>query len=314
MLDCSALHASLITRTPAITPSRTAGSLANVPRRRPRPSRAVDIRHIEVGEGSGAIRVQIAADRGDFEQAYRLLAVNYQARGYEAPSQQPFRFTPHHILPGTITVVAKRRDRVVATMSQVPDTSLLGLPMESIYGWEIHQLRSQGLRLAEITSLADQDLSPREFLRVFAAMSRLTCQYHHRQGGDSWVITVNPRHRSYYRKVLGFISIGETRSYPNVCDHPAEAFLVDADLMRVNAPRMHREIFGEPLSDAILDAPTRPRDHVAYFAERSTQADRQTLLQINRDVSMFDAPPRWWRGGEFDPADVFDREVAACGS
>src|SRR4051812_9433866 len=41
------------------------------------------------------IRVKIAAERHEFEQAFALIAENYRARGYEAPGEKPFRFTPH---------------------------------------------------------------------------------------------------------------------------------------------------------------------------------------------------------------------------
>ncbi|QDV34773.1 N-acyl amino acid synthase FeeM domain-containing protein [Tautonia plasticadhaerens] len=285
-------------------------------RERRLPSRPEAGRSIAVqGADGGEIRVRIASSRESFAQAFRMIAGSYQARGYESPSPRPYRFTPYHVLPGTITVVAEREGRVVATMSQVPDTSLLGLPMERIYGWEIDQLRSQGLRLAEITSLADRDLSHREFLRVFGAMSRLTCQHHHREGGDSWVITVHPRHRDYYRKVLGFISIGAPRSYPSVRHHPAEGFLVDEDLMRANAPRKHREIFGEPLPDEVLDAPPREAGHVPYFAGRSTQADPEALLRIGREVGSSGAPPRWQEWAEPGPTPANrEHRAAPCGS
>src|SRR5262249_20006370 len=35
------------------------------------------------------IRVKIASERSEFEQAFGLLAANHRARGYEAPSDKP---------------------------------------------------------------------------------------------------------------------------------------------------------------------------------------------------------------------------------
>src|SRR4051812_17417869 len=74
------------------------------------------------------VKVKIAATRDEFEQASRLLPCQYQARGYEEPGPKLFRFPPYHALPETTTFVAKCGDRVIATVSQVPDTTLLGLP------------------------------------------------------------------------------------------------------------------------------------------------------------------------------------------
>ena len=116
-----------------------------------------------------SIVVGLARERVEFEQAFRLLAVNYQARGYDGPGPRPFRFTPFHVLPDTTTFVAKDVGKVVATLSLVPDTRLLGLPMESIFGPEVEALRREGRRTGEVTGLADRDLSPREFLPVFMA-------------------------------------------------------------------------------------------------------------------------------------------------
>jgi hypothetical protein len=243
-----------------------------------------------------SIRVKIASRQEEYQQAFRLLTANYQARGYEASSTKLFRFTPFHVLPDTVTFVALDGDQVVATLSLVPDTSLLGLPMECIYGEEIETLRRQGRRLAEATSLADKHLSTHEFILVFSAMIKLAMQYHLRNGGDTWVITVNPRHSNYYRRVLGFVPMGPRRTYPTVQDHPAEAFLLDVPGMKANAPTMHQSALGEPLPDAVLTAPCRPPEHSRYFGERSTQADRRTIRDIQLFVEQFGSPPRWLEG------------------
>ena len=88
--------------------------------------------------------------------------------------------------------------------------------METIYGPEVAQLRQAGLRPAEAISLADTDLTVREFIQVFKALIKLGMQYHARRGGDNcWIITVNPRHSSFYQKVLGFDSAGTTAQLPH---------------------------------------------------------------------------------------------------
>lgn len=92
---------------------------------------------------SRAIRVKIASKRDEFEQAFRMIAERYKAKGYDRPDSGPYHFTPYHTLPGTVTFVAKDGDRVVATLSMVPDNDVLGLPMESIYGDEVAALRRE---------------------------------------------------------------------------------------------------------------------------------------------------------------------------
>lgn len=239
-----------------------------------------------------SITVKIASEPDEWEQAFQLVASNYQERGYDDGTGKPFRFTPYHALPDTTIFVAKREGRVVATFSLVPDNSLLGLPMESLYGAEIADLRKQGRRMAEVTSLAVADLSQREFLQVFTTLIKLLQQYHVSRGGDSWVITVNPRHRNFYCKVLGFEQLGPCKAYAAVGDAPAEAYLLDRDLMRSNAPRAYENNFGEWLPSSILTGVALPRPFVRYFGSASSQTDEQRIHEILETIAV--ASPRAW--------------------
>ena len=243
-----------------------------------------------------SIAIKIASEQAEWEQVFQLLADNYRARGYEVEGSQPFRFTPYHVLPDTMIFVAKHQERILATLSLVPDTSLLGLPMESIYGDEVADLRRQGRCLGEATSLADSDLSSREFLQAFQAMIKLGMQYHVTRGGDTFVITVNPRHGGFYQKVLGFVPLGSCRAYPSVMDHPAEAYLVDRKLMEANAPKMYHEVFGELLPRQVLAPPAWSAERVRYFGTRSTQTDAEMIDRLLLSVELLGSPPRaGWR-------------------
>jgi hypothetical protein len=239
-----------------------------------------------------AITVKVASEPDEWEQVFQLVSANYQERGYEAVSGKPFRFTQYHALPDTTIFVAKRGKTVVATFSLVPDNRLLGLPMESIYGAEIADLRRQGRRMAEVTSLAVADLSQREFLQVFTTLIKVLQQYHVSRGGDSWVITVNPRHRNFYCKVLGFQPLGACKNYAAVGDAPAEAYLLDRDLMRTNAPRSYEFSFGQWLPSSVLTGVSLPRPFIRYFGSASSQTDEGLIAQILSTVAF--ASPRSW--------------------
>jgi len=239
------------------------------------------------------IEVKIASEREEWEEAFELVAGNYRARGYEAASQKRFRFTPYHALPDTVTFVAKQAGHVVATFSIVPDNTLLGMPMESVYGQEIADLRLKGHRMAETTSLADTGLSVREFLQVFVALIKLAIQYHHTQGGNTYVITVNPRHKAFYAKVLGFQPLGPCRSYATVQDAPAEALWGNPAVVLANAPRMHEEIFGKPLPPQALMAPKMSRDLVRQFTNLSSQGDPACVEDLIAYRDRYGSPRRW---------------------
>jgi hypothetical protein len=242
---------------------------------------------------SRPIEVKIASTASEWEQAFELAASSYQTRGYETPGLSRLRFTPYHALPDTRTFVAKHEDRVVATLSVVMDNTSLGLPMEDIYPDEIATLRQQGRRLAETTTLADSGLGIREFIHVFLSLIKLAMHYHRRQRGDTPVIVVNPRHRQFYTKMLGFVRLGPVRTYSSVQNHPAEAFWIDYALLKVNAPKIYRDIFGTSLPRNTLFAPKIPRSLVRQFSEQSSLCEPEEIEKILALRKQYRSMRRW---------------------
>jgi len=226
------------------------------------------------------MQVKIATEPHEWEQAFRLVAEGYRARGYEAADSRKLRFTPYHALAGTVTFVATHDTRVIATLTLVPDNSLLGLPLEVLYAAEIAELRRAGRRLVEVTSLADEGLGLREFPPIFTALMRIMSQYGIRRQADTWVITINPRHRLFYTRIMGFVPLGPQRQYASVQNHPAEAFMLDVPLLKANAPRMYTALFGEQLPDEALTACPMPPDVIRALAKESSHVDEQTIGRL----------------------------------
>jgi hypothetical protein len=239
------------------------------------------------------IQVKLASERQEWEEAFHLVAANYRARGYEPASSKRLRLTAYHALSDTTTFVAKHEGTVVTTFSLVADNTLLGLPMESIYGPEIATARQRGRKMAEVTSLADAGLSVREFLQVFTALIRLMKQYHVSRGGNTWVIAVNPRHRNFYCKVLGYQSLGPCKPYAVVGDAPAEAYWLDRDMMRAGNPKSYDDIFGRPVPVGSLVRKPMPADLLRRFADDSTQTDVKQVQDILDYERHYGSPRRW---------------------
>jgi hypothetical protein len=250
-------------------------------------------RPVPVTGVSREICVKIATTQSEWEDAFRLVALTYRSRGYEPEDTRDLRFTPFHALPDTVTFVAKHGNEVVATLSLVLDNVLLGLPMEGLYGPEVAGLRGAGRRLVEVTSLADQSLSLREFTPVFLALMRLMSQYGIRQNADTWAITINPRHRLFYTRVMGFVPLGEQRAYPSVQNHPAEAYMLDFEQLKTHNPDMLQKIFGEWLGHESLTACPMPCSLVRAFSARSRHADQETIQRIFQHVAERGTARRW---------------------
>lgn len=242
---------------------------------------------------SRSIEVKIASTESEWEQAFELAASNYQARGYEEPGANRLRFTPYHALPDTFTLVAKHADEVVMTYTIVQDNELLGLPMEDAYADEIASLRRQRRRLWEATTLADKGLSTREFLKTFFTLIKLSFQFHVFHGGDSFAMVVNPRHRKFYTKILGFIPLGSLRTYAAVQNAPAEAFLLDKHLQKENAPDYYQFMFGELLPPESLVPVRMPRSLIRSFSRRSIHCDPQMIERILAYTDKHGSTRRW---------------------
>jgi hypothetical protein len=239
------------------------------------------------------ITVELAATRHDWEDALHLVAGNYQQRRYETGHTCDLRFTSYHALPDTVVTIAKEHGRVLATMSVFVDNTLLGLPMDDLYAAELRPLRAAGRRLCEAGCLASRDLNLREFMAVFEALIRLVWQHHVAEGGDTVVISCNPRHRLYYTRVLGCEPMGGVRAYAAVENHPAEAFVLHVDRLRQYSPAMYAKIFGCPLPAAALTRPQLPADLVRYFAHHSARADACLVEHVLRHTQTYGSRRRW---------------------
>ena len=240
------------------------------------------------------IFVKIASNRQELRAAFELVARNYLAVGYEGSMSCKVRFTPYHALPDSVTFIAKHAHQVLMTFTLVPDNTLLGLPLEALYREEVARLRRSRRRLAEVISLAaDKDLDVREFRPVFLSLSRLLFQYHLTHGGDTLVITVNPHHSKYYTKMMGYEPLGPRRSYPAVEGHPAEAYMLDVDLARRNAPKTHAAIFDQWVPGAsLLSRPIQP--HLIRFLSDEASDSAKEQIRETFDLDAYLRSPRRW--------------------
>jgi hypothetical protein len=201
---------------------------------------------------------KIASTRHEWEAALGLVYKVYVRSGLIRLNRHQMRITPHHALPSTELLLAVEGNKILGTLSIVGDGEL-GLPMETIYAEEVEQRRRQGLRLAEVSCLAD---GREESSQSFAMISRLmamTAQCASHRGVDQLLIAVHPRHARFYERFLAFQVIGGQRTYASVCDHPAVAMAMDLESLSFDHPRAYRRLYGVPFDDDHLEY--RPVSH-----------------------------------------------------
>jgi hypothetical protein len=211
------------------------------------------------------LRYKIASTREEREAAFHLVYNSYLQAGLGEENYYQMRVTPYHLTDHSEVFVAKRGDKVVFTMTLIVDGSDLGVPMASVYGDEVDRLRNQGLRLGEVSCLADCQRHVKEFFPIFLATSRLMVQYARYRGLDALVAAVHPRHARFYHRFMDFQFFGLRKTYPTVRNHPAVALWLEFARIDREIPAQHKFFFGEKIPYQHLVPQPISEDEREYF-------------------------------------------------
>lgn len=207
----------------------------------------------------------LARSRSQREGAFRLVYDSYLRSGLGAPNPFEMRVTPYQLHEATQIFVGQLQELVVSTVTLVPDCEE-GLPMESIYPLEIEALRAQGVRLAEVSCLADRRKDPRRFLPAFCQLTRVMAQYARRQGIDELLVAVHPRHARFYSRYLGFQQIGGLAACDYVQGRPAVALSFNFDRFDRERPPCYSTFFGEQIPVSELEPYHVPAEERVFSA------------------------------------------------
>jgi hypothetical protein len=189
------------------------------------------------------VTYKVADCREEREAAFRLVYEAYTQAGLMEANQYRMRVTPYHLLPTTDVFVAIHRSDVISTLSLIGDGEM-GIPMESIYGEEVREMRDRHVHFGEVSCLADRRHDVVDFLPVFVSLSGLAVQHARHNGMDQLLIVVHPRHERFYGRLLGFERIGGEKSYPSVCDKPAVACNHQFDRLDQERYPLYDQIYG----------------------------------------------------------------------
>lgn len=125
-----------------------------------------------------------------------------------------------------LTLTASDQGNIIGTLTIGID-SHVGLLADSIFKEEIDRYRARGAKVCEITKFAF-DTAVRSKLAL-ASMFHLTVIYARDMYHCSHIfIEVNPRHRRFYERMLGFKQQGELKINPRV-NAPAYLLCIDLD-------------------------------------------------------------------------------------
>ena len=200
--------------------------------------------------------------------ASMLINRMYAWRGYSGdhqPSNDPNR----------ITLTATDKGDVVGTLSIGIDSEV-GLMADEVFGAELDAHRANGARLCEFTKFAfDPSVRSKTALANVFHLAVIYARDMH--GCTDIIIEVNPRHRRFYERMLGFRKEGELKTNTRV-DAPAY-------LLRVNLKYVTEQIsiFGGTFA---ADGETEERSFYPYFF-----SPREERGIINRLLRMDESHP-----------------------
>jgi hypothetical protein len=189
------------------------------------PSKLIEAAHHSLDENYGDIllsvrdfRIRLADTEAGRNSASMLLNRMYTWRGYSGKHE--LRDSPNRI-----TLTAFMKDELIGTVTLSLD-SQSGLLADEVFSQEVAGYRTMDRKLCEITKLA---FDPRKnSMFALASLFHICFIYLRRihQCTDVF-IEVNPRHRLYYERMLGFQQVGDVKISPRV---NAPAYLLWASL------------------------------------------------------------------------------------
>jgi hypothetical protein len=200
----------------------------------------------------GGIVYKVANNHHERASAFQLVHNAYIDAGLMRTNALQMRVMPHHLLATTAVFVALDNDRVIATITLVGD-GRLGLPMESVYAQEVSDLRRPSCWVGEVSALASAPAATGiAGLDVVVGLMRLMAQFSRRHGLEHLLVAVHPRHARFYRRCLGFKTLGGEKPYPSVCNRPAVALHLDLSRLEEDPPATYDLFFGESIAEEHL--------------------------------------------------------------
>ena len=159
--------------------------------------------------------IKIAENRDEFSQAFGLVYKEYLGLGYiPEPKTTEILCNIYQLLPETSVFVAKSYLTVVSTLTQIFDSNLFGLPMDSLFRKELDSLRDMDRKVAEITALATQKSF--RWKNIFMYLCKAMLWHAKYSGVNDLCITVNPKHVRFYKTIFLFEQFGPEKHYPKV--------------------------------------------------------------------------------------------------
>lgn len=159
-----------------------------------------------VAEAQHELKIRLLNQQNLLAPVNMLIHQRYAWRGYQTNG---IKQTQH-----LITLQATQAEHTVGTIS-IRFDSAQGLQLDQLFKTEIDQMRQAGRQLCEFTKLAIS--GDNQSRQLTGALFHLACICAYRINSCTDIcIEVNPRHVSFYKRMLDFHQLSEARNNPAI--------------------------------------------------------------------------------------------------
>lgn len=151
------------------------------------------------------VKYKIAETKEEKEQAYRLVQDNYKKVGIRVRENSDLNLNKYYLLPTTTVFIAKYKDEVVATVSQIMDVGF-GLPIDSFT--KIQSIRGKGGRVSEFSSLTVKREWRSKHHDIYIPLVFFAVNYCYEELGVDYLVSVtNMKGGVFLKALFGFEKI-----------------------------------------------------------------------------------------------------------
>lgn len=209
----------------------------------------------------GDFRVRLADSHGQRNQASMLIKRLYSWRGYQTSSASVETHDPNRV---TLEASSNSGNHLFGTVTVCKD-SASGLLADNLYKAEIDTFRNAGAQVCEMSKLAiDPEYGSKEVLASLYHLAAIYAIYYFK--ATNLFIEVNPRHVMFYKRMLGFVQVGDQRMCGRV---DAPAVLLHLDLSYVD---------GQVVKWGGTRAPKERSLYPFFFSKQEEQALLKRLI------------------------------------
>lgn len=181
--------------------------------------------------------IKIANTLEEREAVYNLGYQVYLEKGFVNQNGSEWLIQNYDSNSDTVIFIVQDKFKNIAGSVTLVFDGNSKLPAEKIYANELKTLRNSGNKMVELSRLIinPEFRNSKEILVLL--FNYLAIYIYHVKNYNSLTIQVNPRHKNYYKMLLGFTEVGVEKPCPHVQNAPAVLLYISAAYYRSELKR-----------------------------------------------------------------------------